>query len=229
MRIAIIGAGRMGRAVAALARARGHVIAAELDRGEVRAGALADAQVAIEFTEPGAAPANLRALAEWRMPTVCGTTGWHDRLPEITTAVERSGTALVHSPNFSTGVLLLTRLARAAGELLARRPEFATYLLEVHHAHKQDAPSGTARLLRDALRAGDPARDYPVTSVRAGSVPGVHEIHLEAEGEGITLAHVARDRSVFAAGALMAAQWLLDGPRRGVYTFEHVLFGRQDG
>ncbi len=229
MRIAIVGAGRMGRAVAALARARGHAIAAELDRGDVRRDALADAQVAIEFTEPGAAPANLLALAEWRVPTVCGTTGWDDHLDEVASAVDRAGSSLVYSPNFSTGVLLLKRLARAAGDLLARRPEFATFLLEVHHAHKQDAPSGTARLLRDALRAGDPAREYPVTSIRAGTVPGTHEIHLEAEGEGLTLTHVARDRSVFAAGAILAAQWLLDGPRRGVYTFEHVLFGGEGG
>ena len=225
MRIAIVGLGKMGRAVAAAARAGGHDITAELDRGEVARERLAGADVAIEFTEPGAAPGNVIALAEWRMPTVCGTTGWSPRLVEVTAAVERAGGALVHSPNFAIGVQLLLRLARSAGGLLARRPEFDAYLLEVHHSRKQDAPSGTARLLQDALRTADPTRDYPVTSIRAGAVPGNHEIHLETESESVTLAHVARDRSVFAHGALLAARWLLDGPKRGVYTFEDVLFG----
>lgn len=217
----------MGQTVAAAARAQGHDIVAELDRGELSRKALDGADVAIEFTQPDAAPGNLVSLAKWRIPTVCGTTGWGDRLADVTAAVEQAGAALVHSPNFSTGVLLLARLARTAGELMARRPEFAAYLLEVHHAQKQDTPSGTARLLRDALRAGDPGREYPVTSIRAGSVPGTHEIHLEGEGEGIRLVHEARDRSIFAAGALLAAHWLLDGPRQGVYTFEQVLFGEQ--
>lgn len=225
MRIAIVGLGKMGRAVAAAARAGGHDVVAELDRGDVVRERLAGADVAIEFTEPGGAPGNLVALAEWKVPTVCGTTGWSEHLAEVTAAVSRAGGALVHSPNFAIGVQVLLRLARAAGGLIARRPEFDAYLLEVHHTRKQDAPSGTAQLLRDALRAANPARDYPITSIRAGAVPGNHEIHLETESEGITLAHVARDRSVFAHGALLAARWLLDGPKRGVYTFEDVLFG----
>lgn len=218
----------MGRAVAAAARAGGHEVTAELDKGEVARARLAGADVAIEFTEPSAAPGNLIALAEWGVPTVCGTTGWAERLAEVAAVVERRGAALVHSANFSIGVQLLVRLARAAGALVAARPEFDAYLLEVHHRRKLDAPSGTARLLRDALRAADPGRDYPITSIRAGAVPGNHEIHLETESEGLTLAHVARDRSVFAHGALLAARWLLDGQRRGVYTFEDVLFGGRE-
>jgi 4-hydroxy-tetrahydrodipicolinate reductase len=215
----------MGQEIAAAARARGHTITAELDRGELTRERLGGAEVAIEFTQPDAAPGNLLALAGWRVPTVCGTTGWTDRLAEVTAAVDRAGAALVHSPNFAVGIQLLLRLARAVGEFLSGRPEFDAYLLEAHHREKRDAPSGTARALRDALRAADPAREYPVTSIRAGAITGTHEVHLEAEGEGLALVHVARDRAVFARGALLAAEWLLDAPRRGVYTFEDVLFG----
>jgi 4-hydroxy-tetrahydrodipicolinate reductase len=225
LRIAIVGPGAMGRAVADVARAGGHRVVAEIGPGSLTRDNLDGADVAIEFTEPAAAAPNLLALAGWGVPTVCGTTGWTDRLAEVTAAVERAGTALVHAPNFATGVQLFARLARATGALLAARPEFSAYLLEVHHERKKDAPSGTARLLRDALRAADASREYPITSIRIGPVPGVHELHLETEGEGLTLSHVARDRTIYARGALLAAEWLRASERRGVFTFEEVLFG----
>ena len=225
MRIAIVGPGKMGRAVRDLALAEGHEIVAELDIGQVSEQAVHGAQVAVEFTQPAAAAGNVTRLAGWRIPTVCGTTGWYDRLPEVRAAVERAGTALVYAPNFSLGVQLFLRLAKETGRALAGRPEFDGYLLEAHHRAKQDAPSGTAAALRDALRSGDPARDYPITSVRSGEVPGTHEIHLEGSGESLTFSHVARDRSVFAKGALVAAKWLVERPRKGVFTFEQVLFG----
>lgn len=225
LRIAIVGPGAMGQAVAALARAGGHRIVAEIGPGDLTRERLDGADVAIEFTEPAAAAPNLVALAGWRVPTVCGTTGWTEQLAEVTAAVERAGTALVHAPNFATGVHLFARLARAAAALVAARPEFAAYLLEVHHERKKDAPSGTARKLQDALRAADESREYPITSIRTGAVPGVHELHLETEGEGLTLSHVARDRTIYARGALLAAHWLLADDRRGVFTFDEVLFG----
>jgi 4-hydroxy-tetrahydrodipicolinate reductase len=215
----------MGRAVRESARAGGHEVVAELDVGQVNREALGKAEVAIEFTEPGAAADNLLLLASWRMPTVCGTTGWYARLAEVTKAVEKSGSALVYAPNFSVGVLLMTHLAREAGKVLAGRPEFDAWLLDVHHRQKKDAPSGTAGALRDALRQGDPKREYPITSVRAGEMPGTHEVHLEHGPESLVLSHTARDRSVFARGALVAAEWLAARPRKGVFTFEQVIFG----
>ena len=224
-RVAVVGTGRMGRAVASAARAKGYDVTAELGPGELARERLAGAQVVLEFTVPDAAAANLVALAGWGIPTVSGTTGWLERLPEVRAAVERAGAALVHSPNFAVGVHLFVRLARAAGALLAPRPEFDAYLLEVHHRDKRDAPSGTARLLRETLRQADGSRDYAVTSIRAGDVTGTHEIRFEGAGEGIALRHEARDRTVFAHGALLAAAWLLERPRTGVFSFEDVLFG----
>lgn len=227
MRLALVGRGKMGRAVAALATAEGHAVVAELGRGMLTRDALAGAEVAIEFTEPAEAPDNLRWLAEWHIPAVCGTTGWYDHLEEVRGAVEQADAALVYGPNFSPGVQLLLRLAREAGRLLAHRPELDAYLLEVHHRAKKDAPSGTALALQRALREGDATHDYPITSIRAGLVPGTHELHVEGTGEGLALTHLARDRAVFARGALLAAQWLLAAPRHGMVPFAEVLFGKE--
>lgn len=215
----------MGRAIRDLARADGHEIVAELDIGQVTQAALQGADVAIEFTQPDAAAENLIRLAGWKVPTVCGTTGWYGRLGEIRAAVEKAGTALVYAPNFSVGVQVFLQIARATGEALKARPEFSAHLVETHHKAKKDAPSGTAVAVRDALRSTDPRRDYPITSIREGEVPGTHEVHIEGAGETITLQHVAKDRTIFAQGALVAATWLTERPRRGVFTFDQVLFG----
>jgi len=215
----------MGRTVRDLAQADGHEIVAELDIGQLSQAALKGADVAVEFTQPDAAADNLIRLAGWKVPTVCGTTGWYGRLPEVRAAVEKSGSALVYAPNFSVGVQLLLQIARETGRALAARPEFDVHLMETHHRAKKDAPSGTAAALREALRSTDPSRDYPITSVRVGEVPGTHEIIIAGPGESLTLEHVARDRTIFARGALVAARWLADRPRKGVFTFDQVLFG----
>jgi 4-hydroxy-tetrahydrodipicolinate reductase len=225
MKIAIVGFGKMGHAVGDLARSQGHEIAAQIDLGQLSQGAVRGADVAIEFTQPDAAAGNLIQLAGWKVPAVCGTTGWYGRLPEVRKAVEAAQTALVFAPNFSLGVQLLFRAARELGRGLKERPELDAYLVETHHRGKKDAPSGTASGLREALRGVDPLHDYPITSIRAGQVPGTHELHVGGPGESLLLQHTAHDRSVFAAGALIAARWLVDGKRRGVFTLEQVLFG----
>ncbi len=225
MRIAIVGYGKMGRTVAELARADGEEVVAELDVGDLSREGVAGTDVAIEFTEPLAAADNLIQLASFGVPVVSGTTGWYDRLPEVRHAVDDAGSALVYAPNFSVGVQLLLQIASEAARVLASRPEFEPYILETHHREKKDAPSGTAVHLRDRVRAADPSREYPVTSVRAGHVPGTHELRIEGPGESLTIAHAARDRTIFARGALVAARWLAAGRRRGVFTFRDVLFG----
>jgi 4-hydroxy-tetrahydrodipicolinate reductase len=228
MRIVIVGPGRMGRAVAGAAGEAGHTVVARIGRDELTESAARSGDVTIEFTEPGAAPENLVRLGEWGVPVVSGTTGWYDHLDEVRAAVTRGGGAMVIAPNFSIGVQLLLRLARESGRLLRNRPEFDAFLVETHHQHKKDAPSGTALALAAAFRAeGAANRPVPITSIRAGAVPGTHELHLEGAGEGVILTHVARDRVVFARGALIAAEWLVRRPadRRGVFGFEDVLFG----
>jgi 4-hydroxy-tetrahydrodipicolinate reductase len=229
MRIVIVGNGRMGRAVAALAERRGHTIHGVIHARENAGGAaltpasLAGADVAVEFTRPDAAPANLERLVEAGVPTVTGTTGWTAELPRIARLVEGRGGALLHAANFSIGVHLFLRAARDLARRFAGHPGFDAFILEEHHAAKLDAPSGTARLLQDGLRESDPARPFPITSVRAGAIPGIHSVSYDGPYETVSLSHVARSRDGFAAGALVAAEWLPGHP--GVHTFEDMLFG----
>jgi 4-hydroxy-tetrahydrodipicolinate reductase len=217
--------GKMGRAIRDVAQARKVVVVAELDVGQLSRDGLHGADVAIEFTQPDAAADNLIKLASWKVPCVSGTTGWYARLPEVSSAFEKSQCALLYSPNFSLGVQMLLRAAREIGRAIAKRPEFDAYVVDVHHRSKKDAPSGTAGALRQVLVKSDPGHEYPITSVRAGAVPGTHALHVEGPGESLTLEHVAHDRSIFAAGALTAAEWLTERPRRGVFTLDQVLFG----
>lgn len=227
MKVAIVGAGKMGRAVRDLARTEGHDIIAELDIGQLERHALKGADVAIEFTQPDAAAENLVQLAGWKIPTVCGTTGWYGQLADVRAAVEKAGSALVYAPNFSIGVQLFLQIAGAAAKALSSRPEFAARIVDLHHVTKKDAPSGTAIALRDALLSHDATREYPIDSVREGEVPGTHELHIDAPGESILLQHAAKDRTIFARGALVAARWLTERPRRGVFTFDQILFAKE--
>jgi len=229
MRIAIVGYGRMGRAVAEAARARGHEIAATLDVADNPGGAaltaerLAGADVAIEFTAPDAAPRNIERLVEAGVPVVSGTTGWAAELPRVAELVRRRNGALLHGSNFAVGVQLFLRAARELARAFAGRTEFDAFILEQHHDRKADAPSGTALTLEQRAREGDPARPFPITSIRAGAIPGIHALTYDGPHDTVELRHTARSRDAFAAGAVAAAEWL--PARRGVFTFEDMLFG----
>jgi 4-hydroxy-tetrahydrodipicolinate reductase len=217
--------GKMGQAIRALALSQRHEIAAELDVGQLTQDAVRGADVAIEFTQPDSAVENLLKLAAWKVPTVCGTTGWYPRLPEVKAAIDKEKAALVYAPNFSVGVQVFLRAAAELARSIAKRPEFDAHIVETHHSEKKDAPSGTAGALQEVVRKQDPKRPYPITSIRAGKVPGTHDLHIESQGESILLQHQAHDRNIFAAGALTAAGWLAEKPRQGVFTLEQVLFG----
>jgi len=224
MRIAIVGYGRMGHAVEAEALARGHEIAARLDLGDaLTPDRLAGADVALEFTAPAAAPGNLTRLIEAGLPVVTGTTGWHRELPRLEALVKAREGALLYATNFSVGVQLFLRAAGDLARRMAGHAAFDGFIVEEHHAKKLDAPSGTALTLRAAVTRADPGRPYPVTSIRAGSIPGLHRLGYDGPHDTLTLEHVARTRQGFAAGAVAAAEWLPG--RRGVFTFEQMLFG----
>lgn len=228
MQIAIVGNGRMGRAVAALAEERGHSVRV-IGREENAGGAaltrerLAGVDVAVEFTRPDAVVANLERLIDAGVPAVTGTTGWTADLPRIERLVRSRGGALLYAANFSIGVHLFLQAARELATLFAKRPEFGAFILEEHHAAKHDTPSGTAALLRTKAREADPSREFPITSVRAGSIPGTHELTYDGPHETVSLSHVARTRAGFAVGALAAAEWLPGRP--GIHRFETMLFG----
>jgi 4-hydroxy-tetrahydrodipicolinate reductase len=226
VRIALVGMGRMGQALAALAPARGCEVVAQLDARGMAEGlnvaALGGAEVAIEFTTPESAVRNAERLLDLRCPVVIGTTGWTAGRDRLEAAVVRSGCAALWSPNFSIGVQLFLALLEVAAPLVRETAGFDAHLLETHHAAKQDAPSGTALAMGERLEAGL-GRAVPITSVRVGSVPGTHELILDAPFEQIRFSHEARDRRVFADGALRAARWLAAGRLPALYTMRDLL------
>ena len=225
-RIAIIGAGRMGRALVQLAPERGFRVTALVDAAQNPGGkgitraALNGADVAVEFTEPAAAVANIEAVMDAGIPLVVGTTGWYDDLPRIRELAAQRLSTLFVAPNFAIGVAAFARIAARAAQTLAPLPSFDAHVVETHHAAKKDAPSGTGAMLRDVV-ARSLGRDVPVTSVRTGAVPGTHELLFDAPFEQIRLVHEARDRRVFADGALLAARWLIG--RTGVFGMDDLL------
>ncbi len=225
-RLAIVGMGKMGHAIAELAPSRGWEVVARLDEADVAHGiprdALGGADVAVEFTVPAAAAANVRAILAAGCPVVVGTTGWYDELDAISAAVLRDGGAMLTATNFSVGVNIFVQVAELAARLLGRASGFDAQIVETHHAAKKDAPSGTAATIgRAASAAWGGGREIPIASVRTGTVPGTHELIFDAQFEQIHLEHIARDRRVFAEGALVAAEWLIG--RRGVFTMRDVL------
>ena len=230
-RIALIGMGKMGRTVAELAAGRGWPVVATLDAADnsdasgIMRETLRDAEVAIEFTAPHAAPANVLACVRAGVPVVVGTTGWYTELEHVEEEVLAANGAMFWSPNFAIGVNLFWQIAEHAARLVGGA-SFDAHIVETHHAGKRDAPSGTAAQLAHVVSAAL-GHDVPVTSIRTGSVPGTHELLLDAPYEQIRIEHIARDRRVFADGALTAARWLIG--RRGVYTMRDLLDSNQPG
>jgi 4-hydroxy-tetrahydrodipicolinate reductase len=223
MKLAIVGYGKMGRMIEQFAPEYGFETGARIDVGQDIAAARG-CEVAIEFTEPSAAVGNLFQLAEMRIPAVCGTTGWFADLPRVRAAVESAGSALVYSPNFSVGVNAFTRVVMEAARLLADENEYGAWAWEIHHSTKKDARSGTLLKLVEAMKSAGFSRPIDVSSSRAGSHPGTHEIGFDSAADTITLRHTARSREGFARGALKAAAWVAG--KQGVWEFSEVLFGR---
>lgn len=227
LRVALIGMGRMGHAIDALAAQHGAEVVARLDAGtRVTRDSLGAADVAIEFTVPDAAPSNVRGCAAAGVPVVVGTTGWWDALLDVSRDVEAAGAQMLWAGNFSVGINAMLAVVETAARAL-RGSGFAAHLVETHHEAKKDAPSGTAIAL---ARAAEPAWGAAVatTSVRVGHVPGTHELIFDAAFEQIRLVHEARDRRVFAEGALVAARWLAAHGAPGVYTMRDVLGASPD-
>jgi 4-hydroxy-tetrahydrodipicolinate reductase len=243
MRVALLGYGKMGHEVEATCRAQGHdVVAVVDDRVGATRGSLEDAEVAIDFTTPDAALSNILKVSTLGVDLVVGTTGWYNRLDDARAAIEKSGTGLVWSPNFSLGVQMFVRLAREAGRLVDTLDEYDVSVHEVHHRHKVDHPSGTAIRIADVLvdsvgrkkswKAGPPdgAPDPQVlwvTSSRTGEVPGTHLISVEGPDDSIELRHSARGRGGFARGAVAAAAWVRG--RKGFFGIDDMLSERFDG
>ncbi|PYQ51333.1 MAG: 4-hydroxy-tetrahydrodipicolinate reductase [Acidobacteria bacterium] len=231
MKLAVVGYGKMGREVEAVARERAH------EPVVVRRGSAfpASVPVGIDFTRADAVLANTRAAMKAKARYVIGTTGWDAQRDELARVVAAAEGGVVHAANFSLGVNLFYKVVREAAALFARFPDYDPYVLERHHRQKKDAPSGTARALARILEeAGGPrphaatalegplADDrFHVAALRAGGIVGEHTVGFDSGGDEILLEHRARTRRGFALGAVLAAEWVAD--RTGLYGFEDVV------
>ena len=199
---------------------------------------LKDADVTLEFTKPDTAPDNILYLVREKIPVVSGTTGWYAKLPEIIPVVNDVGAALVWASNFSQGVNLFYRISAFAAKLADHFEEYEVAGVETHHNKKADSPSGTAKTLVEKVLAEMTRKSKAVyemlerpprpeelhyASVRVGSVPGTHTLMFDSPADTIEITHTARSREGFAAGAVLAAEWLVSGKRKGVFTIDDVL------
>jgi len=199
---------------------------------------LKDADVVIEFSVPPVAPVNLLFLVNEKIPVVTGTTGWYDKLPEISKAVVSAGSSLLWSSNFSLGVNLFYRIACCAAKLIDPFKEYDVAGFEAHHNNKADSPSGTAKTLVDlvlgqmtrkkravyqTLERKPDADELHFASLRVGSTPGTHSLVFDSNADTIEITHTARNRDGFASGAVLAAEWLIAEKRSGIFTMDDVL------
>ena len=243
LRAALVGMGKMGAALGAAAAARGVEIALRIDpkapgadAREIEGASWEGIDVALEFTAASSAADNCRALLERGVPVVSGTTGWNAELREVRALAAERQVGFLWASNFSLGVQTMMRLVDVAASWFGALPDFAPYLVEAHHRHKLDAPSGTARTLAEKLVARTPGKTHyglapadgavpndmvPVAWIRAGAFPGEHTVGWDAPEETVEIVHRARSRAVFAHGAVAAAAWLVG--RRGPCTIDDFL------
>lgn len=223
----LVGRGRMGRLVEALAPEYGFEVAVALDAESnaggagvtaVRCGGMA---VAVDFSTASATVASLPRLAALGIPAVVGTTGWHEHEADLRRAVLNAGGGVLAAANFSLAANVMLVLAEQLGRTFAAHPDYGAWVHEMHHAAKRDAPSGTALALERSLRGAGYALPLDLSSARAGHAPGTHALGFDGPAETLTVTHTVRDRATFARGALAAARWILG--RQGWFTMRDVL------
>jgi 4-hydroxy-tetrahydrodipicolinate reductase len=218
----LLGRGKTGSLVEQVARERGHELRVMTSAENPRAAgltpdALRGVAAVIDFTRPDSVLANIEACARAGVNMAVGTTGWYEHIPEIQVLVEEHETGLVYASNFSVGVNLFFDIAQVASR--AAQHGYTARIVETHHIHKKDAPSGTAVTLGKILTGGGPLPE--IESIREGEVVGDHEIILESPVDTIRLTHHAKSRRGFAEGAVVAAEWIAD--KKGFYEFRDTL------
>ena len=204
MKLFISGYGKMGRMIEKIILDRGLDYAGWTEAVTETDPALAKECVCIDFTTPAAIRENYRFLAENFKAVVIGTTGWSDIKEEVISYFEKCGTPMIWASNFSIGVNVFFAVTDYVSKMLGETGGYSPYMIEMHHCHKLDAPSGTARSLADIIDANMDVKT-DIQSVRCGEIPGIHTIGFEGLNDRITLSHEAFSRNGFAAGAVEAA------------------------
>jgi 4-hydroxy-tetrahydrodipicolinate reductase len=236
MRIAIIGYGKMGKTIEALAIAKGHEITLKIGSQNVEdlnATNLKDIDVAIEFSAPHLAFENVSTLLKAKIPTVCGTTAWLRDLPQAKQLCIENNTAFIYASNFSIGVNIFFEINKQLAMLMNKQPQYNIALEEIHHTQKLDAPSGTAvtiaeEILQNITRKNNwvnnktnNKNELEIISKRIDPAPGTHSVTYSNPIDTIEIIHTAHNREGFAGGALVAAEFIAN--KKGVFEMKDVL------
>ncbi len=236
MNIALVGYGKMGKAIESVALQRGHTIVLKIDvdnAHELDADHLSKADVAIEFTSPHSAFQNVVTCLQSGIPLVCGSTGWLDRWAAVKELCEKENGSLVYASNYSVGVNIFFEINKRLAELMAPHNSYQVVLEEIHHTQKKDAPSGTAVSLAEQILQRNPAKkswvnhasaepsELPILSSRIDPAPGTHTVTYSSEIDDIQIVHTAHNRTGFATGAVLAAEFIAG--KKGIYGMKEVL------
>jgi 4-hydroxy-tetrahydrodipicolinate reductase len=236
LKIALVGYGKMGRAIEAIALQRGHEIVLKIDldnAADFTAANLQKADVAIEFTAPHSAFANVMRCLEYGVPVVCGSTGWLDRIEEVKAYCLQKDGCFLYASNFSVGVNIFFEINKRLAELMKPHDEYNVWMEEIHHTQKRDAPSGTAVTLAEQVLAQvdrktkwvNSATENPselsIVSKRIDPAPGTHTVTYESPIDTIGIVHTAHNRTGFATGAVLAAEFVIG--KKGIFSMKEVL------
>ena len=236
MRIALIGYGKMGKAIEEIALARGHKIGLKINSSNLKDFTkenLLKNDVAIEFTGPHSAIKNIVKCLEDGVPVVCGSTGWTKKIEEIKKTVTEKNGSLLYASNFSIGVNIFFEINKKLAELMAVQKDYEVILEEIHHEQKKDAPSGTAITLAEQILErikrkkqwvndlSDNPEDLEIISQRIDPTPGTHSVKYSSAIDDIEIIHTAHNRKGFALGAVIGAEFLKD--KKGIFSMKDVL------
>jgi 4-hydroxy-tetrahydrodipicolinate reductase len=236
MKIALIGYGKMGKAIEEIAVQRGHSIVVKIDENNVadfNQSNMSKADVAIEFTSPHSALDNIKKTLGFGVALVCGSTGWTENLPAVKKQVQDTNGSFIYASNFSVGVNIFFEINKKLAALMAPLKEYEVILEEVHHTAKKDAPSGTAITLAEQVlesvqrkkkwvnELSDNPEDLEIISQREDPAPGTHHVRYSSPIDDIEIIHTAHNRKGFALGAVLAAEFIQG--KKGIFSMKDVL------
>jgi 4-hydroxy-tetrahydrodipicolinate reductase len=222
MNILLVGYGKMGKTIEKIAIQRGHTIVGRVDVGSNDAIA-SGADVAIEFTQPGAAVGNITKCVEAGIPVVCGTTGWLEKLDDVKALVSKNNGAFFYASNYSLGVNIFFKVNEYLAKLMSSQEAYTVSIEETHHTQKKDSPSGTAITIADGIAKNSSVtrEQIPIQSFRIDPAPGTHTVKYKSVVDDIEITHTAHSREGFALGAVLVAEWIKG--RKGTLTMSDFL------
>jgi len=236
MKIVLIGYGKMGKEIERLSLERGHQIVAKIDvdnQADLAALSSAEVDVAIEFSNPASAYANILTCINKQIPVVCGTTGWLEKKAEIEALTKEKHSTFFYASNYSIAVNLFFRLNKMLAQLMSPHKEYDIYTNEIHHTEKKDSPSGTAITIAEGIIEVNDSKDkwvnneiaaaneVAIWSQRESVIPGTHTVKYISKVDQIEITHEAFSREGFALGAVIAAEWIKD--KKGVLGMDDML------